>query len=238
MKNLKKDWVTEGLLDFEYKKYVLLAYLKHVERHFDETRLYPFMSDLLERLTDLKTLKHERKTLREEFPKKISRIDLNKIELIYDELYQYDNLPPEIEEVIEYAIPTMERTIGKGREVHDEVSSELVIDPVGIIPLYKDEGYVLMENGSLSLTEVFQYQVRKFIMHNEQYRGIYFQWIDRIKRGLGETVEHIKMQLIRTYKVLPNPATFVVYSKQPYPMEETMLPMTKKLVMQTISSMK
>ena len=237
MKNLKKDWVTEGLLDFEYKKYVLLAYLKHVEQHFDETKLFPFMNDLLERLTDLKTLKHERKSLKADFPKKISRIDLNKIELIYEELYQYDSLPKEIEEVIDYAIPTMEQTIGRGVEVHDEVSASLVIDPVGIIPLYRDEGYVLLENGNKSLTEVFQYQVRKFIMHNEQYRGVYFQWVDRLKRGIGETVEHIKLQLIKTYSVLPNPATFLVYSEKPYPMKETMLPMSKKLLMQRISNM-
>lgn len=27
MDNLQKDWLTQGLIDFEYKKYVLLAYL-------------------------------------------------------------------------------------------------------------------------------------------------------------------------------------------------------------------
>ncbi|WP_176454254.1 hypothetical protein [Siphonobacter sp. BAB-5385] len=36
MKKLQKTWITDGLLDFEYKKYQLLAYLKHVNEHFQE----------------------------------------------------------------------------------------------------------------------------------------------------------------------------------------------------------
>ena len=28
MEKLSKDWLTQGLIDFEYKKYVLMAYLQ------------------------------------------------------------------------------------------------------------------------------------------------------------------------------------------------------------------
>ena len=47
MDSLKHDWLTEGLIDYEYKKYVLLAYLKDVSRRFNQSELYPFMSDLV-----------------------------------------------------------------------------------------------------------------------------------------------------------------------------------------------
>ena len=48
MKALNKDWITENSLDFEYKKYVLLAYLQSVEKEFEVQRLYPALSDLVE----------------------------------------------------------------------------------------------------------------------------------------------------------------------------------------------
>lgn len=238
MQKLKKDWMAEGLLDFEYKKYVLLAYLKHVETHFNEVKLYPFMSDLIERYEDLKLLKSEKRSIKSEFPRNISRIDLSKLEIIYQQVFENDELPAEIEELIDYAIPIMERTLGRGKEVHEEVSNDLKIDTVGIVPLYKDEGYLFMENGNKGLTEIFQFNVKKFIMLNEEYRGIHFQWIDRLVRGIGDTLEQIKLRLIQTYRVLPNPATFVVHSQKQLPMEETMLPMTKRLLLQTITSMK
>lgn len=238
MERLNKDWITEGLQDFEYKKYILLAYLKHIEQHFADQELYPFMSDLIERYEDLKLLSSEKRSIKAEFPKRISRVDLNKLELIYKKIYEEDELPAEIEELINYAIPTMEHTLGKGKAVHEEVSSTLEIDTVGIIPLYKEEGYLFMENGGRSATEVFQYSLKKFILHNEQFRGIHFQWIDRFARGIGDTFESLKVSLIKTYRLLPNPATFVIHSQRPLPLEQTLLPMSKRLLLQTISQMK
>ncbi|WP_286747689.1 hypothetical protein [Roseivirga sp. UBA1976] len=234
MTQLKKDWITDGLIDFEYKKYVLLAYLKHVEQNFDKTRLFPFLTELIEHYKDAKMLKDKKKTIRSEMPKEISRLDLSKLEIIYKELDEEKDLLKDIEEIVDYAIPTMERTLGKGKELHEWVESELKIDPIGIIPIYKDEGYVMLEVGDSKLTSVFQYQVKKFIMFNEQMRGVYFKFIDNIARGVGDTFEQIKLRLIKTYKTLPNPATFLIHGGLPLPLEETLIPMSKKLVLKTI----
>ena len=167
MTELKKDWITNGLMDFEYKKYVLLAYLKHVETNFDEAKLFPFMSELIDHYQDAKLIKEKKKTLASKMPKEISRLDLNKLELIYQRLDEDDNLFKNIEEIVDYAIPTMEKTLGKGKELHEWVASELKIDPIGIIPMYKDEGYVMMEVGGEKCTDIFQYQIKKFVMFNE-----------------------------------------------------------------------
>lgn len=82
MTKLKKDWITDGLIDLEYKKYVLLAYLKHVEKNFDQVKLFPFMSELLEHYQDAKLLKEKKRTIQTEIPKEIFRLDLNKLKII------------------------------------------------------------------------------------------------------------------------------------------------------------
>ena len=43
---LSKNWITEHHLDSEYKRYVLLGYLKKVSEKFDQSLLYPHLSDL------------------------------------------------------------------------------------------------------------------------------------------------------------------------------------------------
>ena len=48
MKKLSPDWITEKHIDFEYKKYVLLAYLQEVNMNFEKTHLYPFLADLVD----------------------------------------------------------------------------------------------------------------------------------------------------------------------------------------------
>ncbi|PIQ20585.1 MAG: hypothetical protein COW65_14085 [Cytophagales bacterium CG18_big_fil_WC_8_21_14_2_50_42_9] len=47
MKNSPANWLTDGLIDFEYKKYQLLAYLKGVQCEFKKKRLYPIFSDVM-----------------------------------------------------------------------------------------------------------------------------------------------------------------------------------------------
>ena len=39
MEFLNKNWITENQIDFEYKKYMLLAYLQHVSENFTDKRL-------------------------------------------------------------------------------------------------------------------------------------------------------------------------------------------------------
>ena len=63
MVSLDKNWLTEGLIDFEYKKYELLAYLKNVGKSFSENRLYPFLGDLIFHYNNILSLKNEFKAV-------------------------------------------------------------------------------------------------------------------------------------------------------------------------------
>jgi hypothetical protein len=69
MEKLKENWLTEGLVDFEYKRYILLSYLKHVRESFSKTELYPFLSDLVAHYSNLKTLRENKSLMSESFPK-------------------------------------------------------------------------------------------------------------------------------------------------------------------------
>jgi hypothetical protein len=47
MADLNKNWLTEKYIDFEYKKYVLLAWLQEVNNNFQDQKLYPFLAQLI-----------------------------------------------------------------------------------------------------------------------------------------------------------------------------------------------
>ena len=69
MEKLSKDWLTQGLIDFEYKKYVLMAYLQTVKNSFGKVELYPFLADLVFHYRNLQALKENKALIRESFPK-------------------------------------------------------------------------------------------------------------------------------------------------------------------------
>ncbi|MFN3316181.1 MAG: hypothetical protein ACK40K_05165, partial [Raineya sp.] len=55
------------------------------------------------------------------------------------------------------------------------------------------------------------------------------------QKSIFETFENLKISLLRKYSELPNPATYLVNAKLPYPLEETLLPIAKRVLVRHIS---
>src|ERR1700733_14716627 len=141
METLDKNWLTDGLIDFEYKKYLLLAYLQQAGKNFDERKLYPKLSELVEHYKSLQLFKEKKVAVAKDFPKEISKLDFEKFRVEYKEVFEDDELIKEIDTIVEFAMPEIESKLGLGKELYEEVEDKLEVFPVGILPLRTDEGY-------------------------------------------------------------------------------------------------
>ena len=144
MDTLKHDWLTSGLIDFEYKKYVLLAYLKDTKKRFNNAQLYPFLSDLVFHYNNLMKVKTKKEVLYESFPKTISRVEFEKLKFNYIKIIEDDEVMKEMGDIIAYSLPLIKNTIKEGRELHEFVESNLEFSPVGVVPIYANEGYLFI----------------------------------------------------------------------------------------------
>lgn len=228
MKTLSKDWIIEKHIDVEYKRYVLLAYLQEVSNNFDRNMLYPFMADLIQHYMNLKKFKDDTEKLASSFPKELKSIDTMKYRMIYEKLYENDDLINELNEIINYSIPQFELYLNEGKKIYDFVEKKLHISPVGLLPLYSGEGYMLLNNGEDVQTLVYEYQMTIFEQADEKFRAIHTNFVTSYKRSIINTNENIKRDLIRTNKKFPNPATFAVESEMNIPVEATLLPIAKR----------
>ncbi len=235
MENLKQDWITDGLIDFEYKKYLLLAYLKKVKENFDYSRLYPFMSELVFHYRNLLEVKANKSIMYENFPKSISKADFSKLRISYKQIIEDDEVMSEIEQILDYAIPRMKNVIEDGKELYEFVESNLELNPVGVEPLYKKEGYLFIAKENDQQVKIFQYQLSVFESSNESYRGVSTEYKTTETRSISNTYEQIKVNLAKKNKSLPNPATFLVFSKLSFPLSETLLPIAKRILVKSIS---
>ncbi|QSE96739.1 hypothetical protein [Fulvivirga lutea] len=236
MDKLKSDWITDGLIDFEYKKYILLAYLKNVQAAFNRVELYPSMAELVMHYQNLMDLKNGQDELQNKFPKELKGIDRETLTLIYQELVSKNDTLKEIDDIVNYSIPKLKGSIEEGKEIYEFVEDNCEFSPVGLVPLYLDEGYLLLNNHSISETEVFRYQLTVFEKAQEKFRGIHMTLIDTITRRIGETYESVKANLIKRFVDLPNPATFLIQSKVAVPSTPTLVPVAKRLLVRYVSS--
>ena len=156
---LSETWFLDGYIDFELQKYKLLAYLQEVNKHFHSNRLYPQLSDVIFHYQNLADFKRNKKLLQNQFPKELSNINLEQLELTYKKMLEDDDLMAELEDIVEYAITKMKRTIKSGTELYEIIEHQLCIEPVGILPLYKNEGYLLVHFNKQPEVKVFSYAI-------------------------------------------------------------------------------
>lgn len=234
MEKLNSNWITEGLIDFEYKKYLLLAYLQYVNKHFDKQKLYPCLSDLIDHYRQLTMLKSATNKVQEQFPKKISKIDVQNLQIAYEKLFDNDDYMRHIEDILAYAIPKIQQEISIGQNIYETVEDKINIEAVGIVPLHKQEGYLLVNNGQQSDTHIFTFNFSIFTHAQHKYRSLKTKYIDKYIRKISHTNRFIKLDLIKKRKELPNPATYAVYINHKVPLHETLIPVTKRKILQLI----
>lgn len=227
--NLSKDWITQGLIDFEYKKYLLLAYLQNVRKSFSRIELYPHLAELVFHFRNLQELKRNQVLIREAFPKELSLEDLQKLELNYKRMVEDDSIMEELRAIIEYALPQFKSSLDEGAGIYEHVEAQCEIAPIGLTPLYANEGYLFISQPPEKETMIYRYQVSIYEDQHEPLRSLQTTYLETQVRNLASTYENIKLDLVKRFKDLPNPATFLVVSKAKFPQQETLMPVVKRL---------
>jgi hypothetical protein len=236
MKELSKNWFIEGSIDFEYKKYILLDYLQEINRHFDKSKLYPNLTDLIFHYNNLLYFKKNKTMLQQAFPQRLTRADIEAVKLTYQKIVEDDNSMKEIEQIITYALHKMDPAIQTGKDIYDFVESRLNIDPVGIVPLLPYHGYFSLRNGRERTNWVYEYQITLFENKDDKYRGINIHFVETYEESITKTPEAVKLDLIRRNQYLPNPAVYYVQSDITFPLEQTLLPVAKRSLVKYISN--
>jgi hypothetical protein len=236
MKQLSETWFTEGRIDFELKKYTLLAYLQEVNKYFTENKLYPQLADVIFHYHNIVAFRENKKYLQEHFPKKLSGMQREQLELLYEQMIGDNELMQELEDIIYYASGEIKSTIGNGTEIYEFVEEKINITPVGLIPLDTQEGYFFLSAGEKGRTNVYLYRLSIFEKHDEKFRSIKTVFLDYWTRSISNTYEHIKSELIRNRKDLPNPAVYSIETDLSFPVDETLLPIAKRSLVKFIST--
>lgn len=219
---LSENWITEKTTDFEYKKYIALAYLQSVYNAYKEQKLEPHLSEIIKQHETLINLINQKNFLEENQPKQIVGIDWKNIEIKYK-----PNSPfslEDIERIIDFVRPKFKKAKSDGYELKQEILSKLSVETIGIIPVYQNEGYLMLEIPPACKTTVYRYSNYSF----SQDSSYQYQYVGDYLLSVSQTYFQIKSELTNEFD-LPVPATYLVSSKNYYPVKDTFLPLAIEL---------
>lgn len=233
MVELKHNWLTEGHIDFEYKKYMLLAYLQQVGNEFGAKKLYPKFEELISHYKNLETIQEQKKIAANSFPKEISKLDFEQFKIEYKSLLKDDELIKEIDEIIEFAMPAIKNKLSVGKELYEEVENKVEIFPIGLLPLQVEDGYFMLTDFLHRLINVYQYNITIFENAFERYRGIHTTLVNQFEMSITNTYQNIKYELLKNTKQIP--AIYALEFKESFPLTETMLPIAKRVLVRYVT---
>lgn len=207
MDRLRPGWFLEGLWDAEYQQYRLLAYLNQVQRAFLAQQLYPPLGDLIASYTELLRIKQEVSSSSEAASPELDTL----------------------EEIISFALPRLHSHIEEGRTLYETIAQHLQVEVVGVVPLYRDEGYVFSRRGAEPEVRVYSYELRHLYDAEGQQVAIrlaYFRSYSYSALALG--FKRIREQVLAEKPDLPVPFTLAVESPWAVPVEATLLPIIQR----------
>jgi len=234
MGTLKHDWLTDYLIDFEYKKYVLLGYLQRVKKQFNSLCLFPELSDLIFHYRNLMHYIESKELMDENLPVEMSGIDMKAMKLMYEKISKDDQLMTIIGEIVKYAMPQLEDAIYEGREIYEVIEEHIRMETLGVLPLYTKEGYFILTTEEKPEACVYRYDLSNIERPDETFRTITSTHIKNVTLNTFDGLANLKSELRSEHKDLPVPAIYRFHSVLNVPHNETFLPITKRILLKEL----
>jgi hypothetical protein len=235
MMTLSTNWFVEGWQDFEYKKYVLLAYLQSVKQAFDQSLLYPVFADLMDHYQNLQAFRQRIERLERQFPRELSALDWEQHQVVYSPAATDDEALRTSQEIVAYALPRLHASLQEGHALYASVDAQIEIDRVGLLPLRDEEGYLLLRAAGRPEVSAYRYRFTVIERAQEGHRAIHTEWMGDFPLGVAQSLSSIKHALVRRQPFLPNPATFAVSAKLPLPLEAAIMPVAKRKLVRMLA---
>lgn len=237
MDGLKLETFFSSDTDWEMNQYKVLGGLKGLKNEFNKKKIYPALDDLIKLNTILEDIIKQRNNLNGQFPKELKGFDLQAKKVIFDSV---ERSIPDVEfffDFIRWSLPHIKDAIEEGIVLYEYIEKNMKITQVGILPLYKDEGYFIIPDNIEHKLQVHRFECSLYSAGNVPYRALKTKLLELTqKEPLIRTPESIKRYLINQYKDLPNPATFVCDTDLDFPFTESLFPIAKRKLMEQVAS--
>ncbi len=226
---LPKDWLTSTGIDRELHRYMLLSFAQRVGARFQERKLYPYLHEVKDHSGDLNALLGDLAAAKA-LSRDVTGVDLERSRIVYKEAGD-DEWLAAIADTIDFALPRLKELLEEGDGLRRELEARIRFEPVGVLPLHTREGYLLLREAQEARVYAYAVPLYQEMKDDLRYMSVNTRYVASYAVSLACNYEHIKADLVRSARHLPNPATFVFESELPIPRVETYLPLAKQLVL-------
>jgi len=237
MNGLSLDLFTNIGIDSEIRQYHILDGLKKIRDKFSYNKLYPHLSEVISLYQTLSIINREVKKLEDGMPSQIMDIDVIDQKITYQLLHDDHKHLDSVKETIDWSLPLIKETIDEGIAIYEFVDENILVEKVGIMPNYTEEGYIFVPDNKDKKLYLFRYELTIYTKSDDNYRSLKTKYISSMDESIfRSSLNTVKLQLINKHADLPNPATYAFSTYLDFSFEETMFPVIKRKFLQYLGN--
>lgn len=225
--------------DIEMSKYKVLAILNKYSKALHKNKLYPALAELISIKNELELLVEQMSLFDPEFILSFNFNDFSE-ELPLQNPIEYDEESlQKVSKFINWALPEIKNAINEGTAIFDFVDENIELYEVGIMPLYKNEGYFFIQDLKNDLMKIYGFEMSLFSTEENPLRTLKSKLVDIISLQAPEAKSpyELKHNIINKYNDLPNPVVFSFDTKVDFPFVETVLPVAKRKLVRKLANL-
>jgi hypothetical protein len=236
MNDLSLDLFTKVGLDSEIRQYHILDGLKKIRDKFSFNKLYPHLSEVISLYQTLSIINREVKKLEDGMPSQIKDINFIDQKITYQLLHNDHKHLDSVKKTINWALPLIKETIDEGIAIYEFVDENILVEKIGIMPNYTEEGYIFVPDNKGKKLYLFRYELTIYTKSDDNYRSLKTKYISTMDESLlKSSLNSVKLQLLKKHDDLPNPATYAFSTDLDFSFEDTMFPVIKRKFLKYLS---
>lgn len=237
METLNLSTFIKAADDLELSKYKVLSILGRYSNALHKNKLYPALAELISIKNELDLLVEQMSLFDAEFVLNLNFADFSEdIPLSNPVQYDEDSLT-KVTEFIKWALPEIDKAIDEGKAIFDFVDENIQLHEVGIMPVYKNEGYFFIPDVKHDLMKIYRFEMSLFSTEENPLRTLKSKLVDLISLQAPETKSpyELKHGLVKKFTDLPNPSCFSFETDIDFPFVETILPVAKRKLVRCLA---
>lgn len=206
---LSDFWLTSDPIDFEHKKYLLLAYDQKYTKLYEEKKLYPALTNIVDQVKYINDFIKNVKAI-ENSAKVINRVDWLKKEIVYGTKINDESFN-EVKQIAWYGKDILVDLYIRFKNLYDEVDSSIVItgSKISIFNMYS--GYIITKYDYGKKEKIWEYEIVKVLFPEPTF--VLNIWKPKMKDYYGTRLQKNVFDIIVNEK---------------YPIKDTIIPVIKR----------
>jgi len=165
---LSEHWLTSNPIDFEYKKYLLLAYEQKMMAEYKKNKVYPYLTDIVDKLQYVNDFLKSAVSF-EKSNQSISHVDWIRHELQYESNI-HDDMFDELKLTAIMARNILSPLYLQFKNLYDEIDGSIVISGTKFTIFDKYEGYILLKYDMGRKEKIMKYDIHKILYPEPEFR--------------------------------------------------------------------